>query len=133
MKNPVHAFFTLLGRLCVAAIFLYGGSDKIANYRLISKLMDAHHVSGHLLPLVIALELGGGLALALGAFTRVMALALAVFSVAAISIFLLPPANSTMLVVVLAELGMLGGLLGCAAWGPGAWSLDHLWFRKTGQ
>ena len=132
MKNPAHALFTLLGRVCVASIFLYGGSDKIANYRLMSNFMDSHHVSGHLLPLVIVLELGGGLALVLGAFTRLAAVVLAVFSVAAIWIFLLPPANSTMLIVILAELGMVGGLLGCAAWGPGAWSLDRLWFHKSG-
>ncbi len=131
MKNPVHALLTLLGRVCVAAIFLYGGSSKIANYAQMAKLMDSHHVSGHLLPLVIALELGGGLALVLGAFTRLVSIALAVFSVAAIWIFILPPANPIMLVVVLAEVGMIGGLLGCAAWGPGRLSLDHLWLQKT--
>jgi putative oxidoreductase len=131
MNNNLNDILAFLGRVLVAAIFAYGGFSKITGYTQIAQLMNSHHISGHLLPLVIALELLGGLALILGAFTRLVAAALAVYSVAAIWIFLLPPANQMMLILVLAEFGLVGGLLSYVASGPGRFSLDHLWLKKT--
>ena len=130
MKNNFYDSMAFFGRVLVAAIFIYGGISKISGYDKIAQLMNAHHISGHLLPLVIALELLGGLALILGALTRLVAAALAIYSVAAISIFLLPPPNQTMLILVLAELGMLGGLLSYVAAGAGRFSVDRIWFKK---
>ncbi|MBU6422241.1 MAG: DoxX family membrane protein, partial [Gammaproteobacteria bacterium] len=119
MKTGLHDSLALLGRLLVAAIFIYGGIDKSLNFGLFGGLMSAHHVSGHLLPAVIALELGGGLALILGLLTRLVAAVLAVYSIAAIVLFLLPPANNVMLILVLAEIGMIGGLVSYLANGAG--------------
>lgn len=132
MKTGLHDSLALLGRLLVAVIFIYGGIDKSLHFGLFTGLMDAHHVSGHLLPLVIALELGGGLALILGLFTRLLAAVLAVYSILAIILFLLPPANNVMLILVLAEIGMIGGLVSYVANGPGRFSLDSLWFKRRG-
>jgi len=129
MKNNLYDSLALLGRVLIAIIFIYGGIGKITGYAQTAQLMQAHHLSGHLLPLVIALELLGGLALILGAFTRLVAATLAIYSVAAIWIFLLPPANQMMLITVL-EIGMVGGLLSYIASGPGRFSLDHIWLKK---
>lgn len=131
MKNNLYDTLAFLGRVLVAAIFIFGGISKITGYTQIAQLMNSHHVSGHLLPLVIALELLGGLALVFGAFTRPVAAVLAVYSVAAIWIFLLPPANQMMLILVLAEVGMIGGLLSYVANGPGRFSLDRIWCKKS--
>jgi putative oxidoreductase len=131
MKPGFYDLCALLGRVCIAAIFIFGGITKITGYTQIAQLMNAHHVSGHLLPLVIALELLGGLALILGAFTRLVGAALAVYSVAAITIFLLPPANQMMMILVLAEVGMIGGLLSYVASGAGRFSMDRAFFGKT--
>jgi len=130
MKNNLYDSLALLGRVLIAIIFIYGGIGKITGYAQTAQLMQAHHLSGHLLPLVIALELLGGLALILGAFTRLVAATLAIYSVAAIWIFLLPPANQMMLITVLAEIGMVGGLLSYIASGPGRFSLDPIWLKK---
>ena len=130
MKNNLYDSLALLGRVLIAIIFIYGGIGKITGYAQTAQLMQAHHLSGHLLPLVIALELLGGLALILGAFTRLVAATLAIYSVAAIWIFLLPPANQMMLITVLAEIGMVGGLLSYIASGPGRFGLDHIWLKK---
>lgn len=132
MKNGLHDSLALLGRLLVAAIFIYGGIAKSRHFAQFAQLMNAHHVSGHLLPAVIALELGGGVALVLGILTRPVAAVLAVYSIAAIVLFLLPPANTVLLILVLAELGMVGGLVSYVANGPGQYSLDRLWFKKRG-
>ena len=129
MRNNFNDWLALIGRVLVALIFLFGGASKIKGYAQTAQLMNAHHVSGHLLPLVIALELGGGLALVSGFLTRLTAACLAVYSVAAILIFLLPPANQMMWILVLAELGMVGGLASYLRSGPGRFSLDHLLFK----
>ncbi len=131
MKNNFRDFLAFVGRVLVAAIFIFAGISKITGYAQIAQLMNSHHISGHLLPLVIALELLGGLALILGAFTRLVAAALTIYSVAAIWIFLLPPANQTMLILVLAEAGMIGGLVSYVAAGAGRFSVDHRWFKNS--
>ncbi|MDE2090308.1 MAG: DoxX family protein [Gammaproteobacteria bacterium] len=131
MKNGLYDSLAFVGRVLVAAIFIYGGISKITGYVQIAELMDAHHVSSHLLPLVIALEFLGGLALVFGVLTRLVAALLAVYSVAAIVIFLLPPANHLMLILVLAETGMLGGLLSYVATGAGRFSVDRIWFKRS--
>ncbi|HVA54630.1 MAG TPA: DoxX family protein [Gammaproteobacteria bacterium] len=131
MKNSFYDTLAFVGRVLVAAIFIYGGISKITGYAQIAQFMNAHHISGHLLPLVIALELLGGLALVFGVLTRLVAAVLAAYSVAAIWIFLLPPANQTMLILVLAEIGMLGGLLSYVAAGAGRFSVDSIWFKKS--
>jgi putative oxidoreductase len=131
MKSNFQDFLAFIGRASVAAIFVYGGVSKIKGYVQTAQLMNSHHVSSHLLPLVIALELLGGLALILGAYTRLVAAVLAIYSVAAIWIFLLPPPNQMMLILVLAEVGMIGGLLSYVAAGAGRFSADHQWFKKS--
>ena len=94
--------FLLLSRLGLSLIFLLSGASKIAGYEATQHYMAAMGVSGSLLPLVIALELGGGLALLAGLFTRPLALGLAAFSLAS------------------------AALLALAASGAGGWSLDAL-------
>lgn len=132
MKTFWQDILALLGRVLVAVIFVYGGIDKSLHFSLIAQLMNNHHVSGNLLPAVIALELAGGLALVLGLLTRLAAAVLAAFSVAAILLFLVPPANSLLLTLILAELGMIGGLVSYIAYGAGRFSLDRIWFKKPG-
>jgi putative oxidoreductase len=131
MKTSFNDGLMFLGRVCLAAIFIYGSIAKIRGYAQTARLMDAHHVSGHLLPIVIALELLGGLALIGGLYTRLVAAVLSIFSIAAISIFVWPPANPMMVIVMLAEVGLVGGLLSYAASGAGRFSLDRLWLKKT--
>jgi len=131
MKNNAYDSLALLGRVLIAMIFIYGGIGKIIGYGQTVQLMQAHHLSGYLLPAVIALELLGGLALICGLLTRLVAAALSIFSIASISIFLLPPPNQMMIITVLAEIGLVGGLLSYVASGAGRFSLDHIWLKKT--
>lgn len=117
----------VVGRLLLATPFIYSGVWKIEHYAQTGALMQGHGVPSVLLPLVIALELGGGSALALGFLTRLTAAVLAAFSVAAITIFLLPDPTAATLAVV--ELAMVGGLCGLAARGGGHFSIDDAWRR----
>ena len=67
----------------LVAIFITSGLQKITGYEGTQGYMEAMGVPGGLLPLVIALELGAGIALIIGYQTRLAALALAGFTLAA--------------------------------------------------
>ncbi len=130
MQNALNALLTAIGRILMAAIFVHAGLSKIDGYAQTAAFMQSHGVPAMLLPLVILLELGGGLALAFGLFTRFMATALALFSLAAIAIFVLPADTRTGVIILYAELAMTGGLLYVAAQGGGSLSIDHWRQRK---
>ena len=76
-----------VARLFLAQIFLLSGIFKISGYEGTQGYMDAMGVPGMLLPLVILLEVGGGLAIIAGWQTRIISIALAVFAVVAAVIF----------------------------------------------
>ena len=76
-----------VARLFLGQIFLLAGISKISSYAGTQGYMDSMGVPGTLLPLVIALEIGGGLAIIAGWQTRLTSIALAVFSLAAAAIF----------------------------------------------
>lgn len=72
---------TLAARLLVASLFVPEGWGKINGYADTQSYMAQFGVEPRLLPLVIALEFGGGLLLALGGATRPLALALGILAV----------------------------------------------------
>ncbi len=83
----MNHLYALLGRIGLSLIFILSGWSKLTGYEATQQYMDAMGVPGAMLPLVIALEIGGGLAVLAGAFTRRAALALALFSLAAGMLF----------------------------------------------
>jgi putative oxidoreductase len=120
----------LLGRLFLVLLFVVAGYGKIGGYAGTAAYMAANGVPGLLLPLVIALELGGGILVLLGWHTRIMSLLLAGFTLLALLLFHMPMTAENQ-VVFLAELGVAGGFLVLAAHGPGAWSLDRWLARRA--
>lgn len=119
-----HAI-TLLARILLAQIFLVSGLGKLgAGYAGTQGYMAAMGLPGALLPLVIALEIGGGLALVAGFMTRWAALALAGFSVVSALIFHTDFGDQTQAIMFMKNLAMAGGLLLLYAHGAGAFSLD---------
>ena len=119
----MNAYLSLLGRVGLSAIFLISGWGKIAGYAATQGYMESVGVSGALLPLVIALELGGGLALLAGVFTRWTAPALAGFSIVSALLFH-AAADPMQQIMFWKNVAMAGGFLVLAANGPGALSLD---------
>ena len=86
--------------------------------------MDRYGVPGALLPAVIALELGCGLLIAVGWQTRIAALALAGFCVAAAVLFHNQLFDRNQLLHFEKDLALAGGLLVLAVAGGGRWSVD---------
>ena len=62
----VSAGAALGGRLLLAALFLLEGWSKLTGYAAAAAYMEAFSVPALLLPLVILVELGGGLLIAIG-------------------------------------------------------------------
>ncbi|KQY52247.1 DoxX family protein [Lysobacter sp. Root494] len=127
----VNAYLSLLGRVGLSLIFIISGWGKIGGYAATQGYMDAMGVPGALLPLVIALELGGGLAILAGVFTRWTALALAVFSVASAMLFHANLADQVQAIMFWKNFAIAGGFLLLAANGPGALSLESRLVRRT--
>lgn len=121
------------GRILIAVIFVMAGFDKIGGYAATQGYMEAMGVPGGLLPLVILLEIGGGLAIAVGFQTRWVAAALAGFTVVAAVLFHFDPADQMQMISFMKNLAISGGFLFLFAHGAGAWSVDG-WLanRKAG-
>lgn len=128
----MNHLFALLGRIGLSLIFIASGWSKLAAYAGTQQYMEAMGVPGALLPLVIALEIGGGLAVLAGVFTRSAALALAVFSLAAGVLFHADLADQNQFIHLMKNVALGGGFLMLAAHGAGAFSIDA-WRRDRGE
>lgn len=129
----MNATLTLLGRIGLSLLFIISGWGKISGYAASQQYMEAMGVPGALLPLVILLELGGGLAIAAGLFTRWVAIALALFSVATALIFHANFSDAVQAINFWKNIGMAGGFLLLVAHGAGLYSLDALLNRRNVQ
>jgi putative oxidoreductase len=114
----------LLGRIGLSLLFIISGWGKIAGYAATQGYMASKGVPGELLPLVIALELGGGLAILAGAFTRWTAMALAAFSLVAALVFHVDFSDSMQAINFWKNVAIAGGFLMLAANGAGPLSVD---------
>ena len=114
-----------LGRLLLSLIFVVSGIGKIGAYAGTQAYMDSMGVPGVLLPLVIALEILGGLAIVLGWQARVVAFLLAGFCLLSAVLFHGNVGDQGQQIQFLKNLGLAGGFLLIVAHGAGAWSLDN--------
>jgi putative oxidoreductase len=128
----ISAAAALLGRLLLAAIFLHEGFRKLIGYAAAVAYMRAYGVPGELLPLVIAVELGCGFLLLVGYHTRVAALVLAGFCIAAAVLFHAKLSDRNQLLHFEKDLAIAGGLLVLFAQEKTGWALDALRKANSG-
>jgi putative oxidoreductase len=117
------------GRLLLSTLFVLSGLSKIGGYAATAGYMAALGVPSFLLPVVIALELGGGLAIALGWKTRIVAFLLGGFTMLAALVFHNNFADQMQMIMFLKNVSIAGAFLMLLANGPGALSFDR-WFAK---
>lgn len=117
-------FLDLAGRILIAAIFLIAGIGKITGYAATQGYMAAMGVPVALLPVVIALEVGGSIAIILGYRTRLVAFLLAGFCVVSALIFHHQLGDRIQSLLFMKNFAIAGGFLLLLARGPGDWSLD---------
>lgn len=116
----------LVARIFLGHIFLLAGISKIGAYEGTQGYMEAMGVPGFLLPLVILLEIGGGLAVIAGFQARLVAWALAAFSVVSAVIFHSNFGDQTQMIMFMKNFAIAGGFLLMASYGAGAYSVDAL-------
>lgn len=121
----MNKYSSVVARILLAHIFVLAGMNKIMGYAGTQGYMEMMGVPGMLLPLVIILELGGGLALIAGWKARLVAYALAGFCVISALIFHHNLADQVQMIMFMKNLAIAGGLLLIAEHGAGAYSLDN--------
>ncbi len=115
----------LAGRILLGHIFLLAGMNKISAYDGTAGYMEAMGVPGMLLPLVILLEIVGGLALIIGFKTRWAAIALAGFTVLAAILFHADFSDQIQMILFMKNWAITGGLLLVYVYGAGEISIDR--------
>ena len=124
MNDDIRASATIAGRLLLETIFVDSGVQKITGYAATVGSKESQGVPGALLPLVIATELGGGLLVALGLWTRVAAFAIAGFTLLSALLFHMNFQDQVQTIMFLKNLAIAGGFLVLVAHGAGRLSLD---------
>lgn len=123
--NAIQKLSSPVGRVFIAMIFIMAGLNKIGGYAATQGYMESVGVPGMLLPLVIALEVLGGLAVLVGWQTRLAAFALAGFSLVSAVLFHNNFGDQMQMIMFMKNIAIAGGLLFLVANGPGAFALDN--------
>jgi putative oxidoreductase len=131
--DSVEKLVPVLGRFLLALVFVLAGYNKIWTIDATAAQMASHGIPlpGVLVYGAVALELGGGLMLMFGLFTRWIALALALYLLTLAFTFhdywAMPVAEArAQRTAFLEHLAMLGGMLYVFAFGAGVYSFDAL-------
>jgi len=123
--NAIQKLSSPVGRVFIAMIFIMAGLNKIGGYAATQGYMESVGVPGMLLPLVIILEVLGGLAVLAGWQTRLAAFALAGFSLISALLFHANFGDQMQMIMFMKNIAIAGGLLFLVANGPGAFALDN--------
>ena len=119
-----------IGRPFLSMIFIFSGFTKITGYAATQGYMEAMGVPGMLLPLVIAVELFGGLAILFGFKARLVAILMAGFSVVSALLFHQFWIDESQMNPFMKNIAMAGGFLMIFAHGAGAYSIDNSNHRR---
>ena len=114
-----------MGRVLISLIFLTSGLGKISGYAATQDYMQAMGVPGMLLPLVIAVEVLGALAVMAGWQTRIAAFLLAGFSLLSAFLFHANFGDQMQMIMFMKNLSIAGGFLMMVSLGGGAYTLDN--------
>jgi putative oxidoreductase len=129
--DAVYRYGPLVGRLLIAAIFVFSGFGKITGFEgtvgyIASKGLPLPQAGA---VLAIIVELGGGILLILGWKTRWAAAAMMLFTLAAAIIFhnfwaVAPDAAQNQMIHFMKNIAMAGGLVYVVVFGSGTLALD---------
>lgn len=130
-QSVLQPAVALVGRICLAAMFIPSGMTKITQ---MAPTIDYIAAAGLPVPelalsVAIAVEVIGGLLLVLGYYTRLAAVALATFTAAAAFGFHANFADQNQMIHFMKNVAIVGGLLQVAAYGASRFSFDAA-FRR---
>ena len=117
-------YLSPIARIFIAIIFLMSGLNKIGNYGNTAYWMEAVGVPSLFLPIVIALEIVGGLAIILGWKARIFSFLLAGFCMLSAIVFQSNFADQNEMINFMKNIAIAGGFLTITINGAGSFSLD---------
>ena len=120
MKDAIN----VIARLLLAYIFVTAGWGKLSGYSGTEQYFTSMGLAAWMVAPTILVELGGGILLILGAFTRIVALVLAAFCVATALIVHFHPGDQMQMINFMKNIAMTGGFLFVFLHGAGNFSLD---------
>lgn len=120
----------LISRVLLSVLFIVAGYGKITGYAGTAAYMASMHVPSFFLPLVILLELGGGLAIVFGFLTRFTALFISGFTIIAAIIFHNNFSDDMQQLMFMKDMSIAGGFLILSLFGAGKYSIDNVVFNK---
>ena len=123
-KELINNSATLVGRALISVMFIMAGYSKIGGYEGTQGYMESMGVPGSLLPVVIALELLGGIAVLIGYQTRIAAFLLGGFTFLAAIIFHSDFSQQMQMILFMKNLAISGAFLLLFVHGPGRWALN---------
>ncbi len=123
--NKFNPIFSLAGRAMIALIFVLSGLSKISAIEGTQGYMEAMGVPGILIYPTILFEVVAGLAIIAGFQTRLVALALAGFTLLLALIFHNQLGDQTQFILFIKNVAIAGGLLFLARHGAGELSIDN--------
>lgn len=130
--NTFQSIVALLGRICLGLLFLWSGVAKLQGLEGTMAYMASKHMPfiPFFLTAAIAIQILGALSLILGYQARWGAALLIIFIIPASIIFhdfwnLTGNERLTEMIIFMKDIGVLGGLLGILAFGPGKYALHN--------
>jgi putative oxidoreductase len=131
--NVYTRYLPALGRLLIAVLFVIAGLHKITAPAATQAYIASAGLPAPLLAYLIAVivEVGGGILLILGFQTRIVALVLAIFTIAAALGFHNNLGDQGQFIHFFKNISIAGGLLQVVAFGAGACSIDALRSSKA--
>ena len=132
--NNLERITPLIGRLLLAAVFIYSGLTKIAAPAYVQDYIASAGLPVPVAAYVvaIAIEVGGGLLFLVGYQTRAISLVFAVYTLVTALAFHTAFGDQMQLLNFLKNLAIAGGLLHVAMLGGGTYSVDTFLGRARG-
>jgi putative oxidoreductase len=126
-------FLQLAGRILISVIFIWGGWGKLLGFAATVGYFEkiGLPVPPAAAAVAVFMELGVGLALLFGLFTRLSGAALAFWCIVTALVAHTNFADRNMEIHFLKNVAMAGGLLYVVAFGAGAYSLDAILSRRS--
>lgn len=120
----------LVGRILMAAMFLWSGYGRLASLTSVHNYIGDWGVPGFIKPMLVFWEMVGGIMLALGIYTRPVAISLALFVLLSCFFVHLHDDDILQLISFMKNMALMGGFMYVAAFGAGDWSLGKRWGLK---
>ncbi|RQR22987.1 DoxX family protein [Burkholderia sp. Bp9142] len=122
-----------IGRVLVASLFLLSGIGKLAAPEMTQGYIASAGLPAPMLSYLVAVgvEVGGSVLLVIGYQTRIAALIMAVFTIAAAIAFHRNFSDQNQMIHFLKNIAVTGGLLQVVAFGAGSFSLDARRLRAS--